>query len=146
MSTHDILIVGAGIAGASLAYALLEAAPGLKLALLEAESQPGYHTTGRSAAFYAETYGGPTVRPLTTASRGFFDCPPPGFSDTAILAPRGALHIRHADQPGSLAALETEFRDGKVAHQRLGPEGIARLMPYLRPEWAQTAIWEPGCS
>jgi D-arginine dehydrogenase len=146
MSSFDILIVGAGIGGASLAHALMVAAPGLKLALLEAEEQPGYHTTGRSAAFYAETYGGPSVQPLTSASKAFFMQPPPGFADTALVSPRGALHIRHADAPGSLAALEVEFREGRVAHQRLGPEGIAKLMPQLRPEWSQTAIWEPGCA
>jgi D-arginine dehydrogenase len=144
--SFDILIIGAGIGGASLAHALMVAEPGLKLCVLEAEDQPGFHTTGRSAAFYAETYGGPTVQPLTSASKRFFECPPPGFSDTAIVSPRGALHIRHADAPGSLKALEEEFRHGRVAHQRLGPEGIAKLMPFLRAEWAQTAIWEPGCS
>jgi D-arginine dehydrogenase len=146
MSDHDIIIVGAGIGGASLAYALMAAAPGLKLALLEAESQPGYHTTGRSAAFYAETYGGPSVQPLSSASKAFFMQPPVGFSETALVSPRGALHIRHADAPGSLAALEVEFGDGGVAHQRLGPEGISKLVPQLRPEWAETAIWEPGCA
>lgn len=146
MSSYDILIVGAGIGGASLAHALMEAAPNLKLAVLEAEEQPGYHTTGRSAAFYAETYGGPAVQPLTSASKAFFMQPPKGFADTAIISPRGALHIRHADAPGSLAALEVEFREGRVAHQRLGPEGILKLVPQLRPEWSQTAIWEPGCS
>ena len=146
MSQFDILIVGAGIGGASLAHALLVAQPGLKVGILEAESQPGYHTTGRSAAFYAETYGGPTVQPLTTASRRFFECPPKGFADTAIVSPRGALHLRHIDAPGTLKALEEEFRHGRVAHQRLGPEGIHKLMPFLRPEWAQTAIWEPGCA
>jgi D-arginine dehydrogenase len=146
MSRHDILIIGAGIGGAALAHALLARAPGLSLAVLEAESQPGYHTTGRSAAFYAETYGGPSVQPLTTASRHFFECPPPGFADTAIVSPRGALHLRHANQPGSLRLLEAEFRHGGVAHQRLGREGILRLVPALRPEWTETAIWEPGCS
>lgn len=146
MSSHDILIIGAGIGGASLAHALMVAAPGLRLAILEAEAQPGYHTTGRSAAFYAETYGGPAVQPLTSASKAFFMQPPAGFADTAIVSPRGALHIRHADAPGSLAALEVEFREGRVAHQRLGPEGILKLVPQLRPEWSQTAIWEPGCA
>ncbi len=144
--TYDIAIIGAGIAGASLGWALLDRAPQLKLVLLEAEEAPGYHTTGRSAAFYAETYGGPDVQPLTTASKAFFQSPPKGFSETAILAPRGALHIRHADAPGTLAALEDEFKQGKVAHQRLGPEGIVKLVPQLRAEWTQTAIWEPGCA
>lgn len=144
--SFDILIIGAGIGGASLAHALLVAAPGLKVCVLEGEEQPGFHTTGRSAAFYAETYGGPTVQPLTSASKRFFECPPPGFSDTAIVSPRGALHIAHAEAPGPLDALEEEFRQGRVAHQRLGPEGILKLVPLLRPEWTQTAIWEPGCS
>ena len=144
--THDIAIIGAGIAGASLAWALLDRAPKLKIVLLEAEEAPGYHTTGRSAAFYAETYGGPDVQPLTTASKAFFQSPPKGFSETAILSPRGALHVRHADAPGTLAALEEEFRHGGVAHQRLGPEGIVKLVPQLREEWQQTAIWEPGCT
>ncbi len=146
MSQFDIIIIGAGIGGASLAFSISERAPALKIAILEAEEQPGYHTTGRSAAFYAETYGGPAVQPLSSASKLFFQRPPKGFSDTAIVSPRGALHVRHADQPGSLKALEEEFNHGGVAHQRLGTEGILQKIPYLRPEWAQTAIWEPGCA
>ena len=146
MSRFDILIIGAGIGGASLAYALGERAPGLKIGVLEAEEQPGYHTTGRSAAFFAETYGGPTIQPLSSASKRFFQRPPKGFCDTAIVSPRGALHVRHADQPGSLKALEEEFHHGGVAYQRLGREGILQKLPFLRPEWSQTAIWEPGCA
>ncbi|MFN3517421.1 MAG: FAD-dependent oxidoreductase, partial [Novosphingobium sp.] len=68
--TVDFAIIGAGIAGASLAAGL--AVHG-RVALLEAEDRPGYHATGRSAAFWTESYGGPMVQPLTTASRGFFD-------------------------------------------------------------------------
>lgn len=146
MSGFDILIIGAGIGGASLAHALLAAAPGLKLGLLEAEAHPGYHTTGRSAAFYAETYGGPSVQPLTTASKAFFQRPPRGFCDTPILSPRGAIHLCHEGNTACLAPLEAEFDHGGVAHQRLGPEGIRQLVPYLRADWAQTAIWEPGCA
>ncbi len=146
MSGYDIAIVGAGIGGASLGWALLARAPALRVAMLEAEDQPGYHTTGRSAAFYAETYGGPDVQPLTTASKPFFLRPPPGFCETAIVSPRGALHIRHADAPGTLEALERTFEAGGVAHQRLGAEGVRQKLPQLRPEWATTAIWEPGCA
>lgn len=146
MTQFDIAIIGAGIAGASLGYALITRAPGIRLLILEAEEQPGYHTTGRSAAFYAETYGGPAVQPLTSASKAFFHSPPRGFCETAIMSPRGALHIRHADAPGTLSALEAEFAAGGVAHQRLGPEGIVKLVPRIRAQWAQTAIWEPGCA
>ncbi|MCS6987870.1 MAG: FAD-binding oxidoreductase [Sphingomonadaceae bacterium] len=146
MSSADVAIVGAGIAGASLAHALLARAPGLKLLLLEAEDQPGYHTTGRSAAFYAETYGGPDVRPLTTASKAFFQRPPPGFCATALLSPRGALHVAHADRIEALDRLEAEFAQGMVAYQRLEAAGVQAKAPFLRPEWATAALWEPGCA
>lgn len=81
--TYDIAIIGAGMAGASLAAALAGQA---RVLLLEAEDQPGYHATGRSAAFWTETYGGPAVQPLTTASYA-------DLSDGGFLRRRGALHI-----------------------------------------------------
>jgi D-arginine dehydrogenase len=65
MSVYDVAIVGAGMAGVSLAAML---APHARVLLLEAEDMPGYHATGRSAAFWSETYGGPGIQPLTTAS------------------------------------------------------------------------------
>ncbi len=142
----DIAILGAGIAGASLGWTLLARAPGLGVLLLEAEDQPGFHTTGRSAAFYAETYGGPGVQPLTSASKAFFLNPPAGFSETALLSPRGALHVAGHDGAGALAALERAFEAGGVSHQPLGPDGIRRKLPFLREEWAARAIWEPGCA
>ena len=67
MEHCDVMIVGAGIAGASVAY---ELAATCEAILLEAEDQPGYHATGRSAAFFSETYGNATIRALTAASRG----------------------------------------------------------------------------
>jgi len=48
----DFAIVGAGIAGATLAARL--AARG-RVLLLERESQPGLHSTGRSAAMFMES-------------------------------------------------------------------------------------------
>nr|MDQ4087642.1 FAD-binding oxidoreductase [Pseudomonadota bacterium] len=76
----DVAIVGAGIAGASLAAELADAASVL---LLEAETQPGYHSTGRSAAFWAESYGGPLIQPLTSASGRFLAYPAADFADRA---------------------------------------------------------------
>ena len=78
---YDFAIVGAGIAGASLAAGL---APHGSVLLLEAEDRAGYHATGRSAAFWTESYGGPLVQPLTTASFGF-------LAEHDLLADRGGL-------------------------------------------------------
>lgn len=161
---YDVVIVGAGIGGASLAWALTRRTPTPKVLILEAEEAPGYHTTGRSAAFYAETYGGPAIQPLTTGSKSFFLNPPRDFCDTALLGPRGALHIctvkplqgiEGMDEPPgrgqldgleALEALEAEFVAGGVAHQRLGQAGVKAKLPQLRDEWATTGIWEPGCA
>ena len=86
----DFAIIGAGIAGASLAWRL---APHGSVLLIERESQPGHHSTGRSAAMFMESYGTPQVRALTRASRAFYTAPPTGFADVPLLTPRGALYV-----------------------------------------------------
>ena len=102
METLDFAIIGAGMAGASVAWQLAGQASVL---LLERESQPGYHTTGRSAALFLETYGTPQIRALTRASRAFLDQPPPGFADSPLLSPRGVLYIAGPDQMDLLDAM-----------------------------------------
>src|SRR3954469_12887131 len=105
MPAYDYLIIGSGIAGAGAAYELSRDASVL---LLEREDAHGYHTTGRSAALYIETYGNAVIRGLTRASRAFFDAPAEGFADAPLLAPRGGLHIARADQLKALQALARE--------------------------------------
>src|SRR3546814_3357622 len=83
------------MAGASAGYFLSERG---RVLLLERESQPGYHSTGRSAALYSQAYGNAAIRALTVAGKPFFDAPPPGFADHPLLSPRGALFIARADQ------------------------------------------------
>ena len=87
---YDAVIVGAGMAGASLGA---ELAPHLSVLVVEMEAQPGFHATGRSVAFWSESYGGPQVRPLTLASHDFLSRPEADFADRPFLSPRGALHI-----------------------------------------------------
>lgn len=144
-SSFDIAIVGAGIAGASTAWALLEAAPRLKILLLEMEERPGYHTTGRSAAFWVESYGGPGIVPLSRASRGFFGTPPDGFP--TLLQHRPDLWIEGPDDPGGLERAEAEFREGGVAYRWLDADAMAALPTgaMLRPEWRRRGLVEPDC-
>lgn len=91
MQTCDVLIVGAGIAGASAAY---EIAPFARVILLERERQPGYHSTGRSAAVFAPGYGNRVIRALTKASRRFYEQRMGGLAEHPVLAPRAPCSSR----------------------------------------------------
>jgi D-arginine dehydrogenase len=113
---HDFIVVGAGIAGASVAYEL--ALSGRRVCLVEAERRPGVHATGRSAALFAPTYGGREIRALTRASRAFFDEPPAGFCEHPLLHNRGCLYIARTDQDEQLARMVAGIRasGGNVVH------------------------------
>ncbi|HYG86058.1 MAG TPA: FAD-dependent oxidoreductase [Azospirillum sp.] len=140
METVDFLIVGAGMAGASAAYEL--AAHG-RVLLLEREAQPGYHSTGRSAALYTQTYGHAVVRALTVASWDFYANPPAGFTDHPLLTPRGVLLIGRADQE---QALQTAFAEGRrltPTVERLDRAGTLTRAPMLREDYVAGAVWEP---
>jgi len=125
----DAAIVGAGIAGASFACTL---APHARVLLLERESQPGMHSTGRSAAMFMESYGPPQVRALTRASRAFYLQPPPGFADVPILSARGALYVARGDQQGPLDTLVRELSATGKSVERVGAAECLRRVPVLR--------------
>lgn len=141
-SVIDVLIVGAGIAGASLAAAL---APWRRVMLIEAEDSPGYHATGRSAAFWHETYGGAQVQPLSVASFDTLARPAPEFSDRGFLSPRAALTVGRRSEAAAVDAFTTEFKAKGVDVRRMGAADIARSIPGVRAEWSEAA-YEAACS
>src|SRR4249919_2888530 len=133
MSDFDVIIVGGGIAGASLGA---EIAAKRRTLIIEAEDQCGYHSTGRSAAFYLESYGGPEVARLTLASGDFLTAPPQDFSELGFLRRRGDLHLTRDELPELPPAVETRVVERAE---------LERLIPGIRPEWRQ-ALFEPGCA
>ena len=144
MNQVDIAIIGAGIAGASLAYRLAHRAAGSRsVALLEREAQPGYHSTGRSAAMFEATYGPPLVRALTRASRDFYDAPPPGFGDVPLLTPRGLLYVATRGQEALAAQLYDELSVNCPALQRCSADDALARVPVLRRGFVVSALWEP---
>ncbi|WP_404299355.1 NAD(P)/FAD-dependent oxidoreductase [Alicycliphilus denitrificans] len=143
MQTYDFVIIGAGIAGASMAW---ELAVQRRVLLLERESQPGYHTTGRSAALYSATYGTPNIRALTRASRAFYDAPPPGFGGSPILRPRGVVYLAGPDQLDLLEAAYAEALPLNPHVRRLTREEMLALVPCLRPEAVAAGMSEPGAA
>ncbi len=127
----DVLIIGAGIAGASLAWRL--ARGGRSVLLLEREAQAGTHSSGRSAAMFMESYGPPGVRALTRASRAFYLQPPPGFAEQPILQPRAALFVATPAQHAELTALHEELAASGTRLSLLNAEQIAQAAPALKP-------------
>jgi D-arginine dehydrogenase len=138
----DVAIIGAGMAGASLAA---EIGARASVLLIEAEAHPGYHATGRSAAFWSESYGGPRVQPLTTASGAFLHDPPAAFHERSFLRPRGAISLVEEGQEAALDAMQRDFAASGIALERLGRAELERHIPGLKPAW-QVGLAEPSCS
>ena len=142
MATPRIVIIGGGIAGASLAWALARE-HGVAATILEREDQCGYHATGRSAALYMPSYGPPAIRALTRASGDFYRAPPDGFAAHPLLTPRGALHVGMVhDDPAfdagdarrALGALRATLHELGTDARELDVAACLALCPVLRPE------------
>jgi len=143
MHHYDFVIIGAGIAGASMGW---ELAGQRRVLLLERESQPGYHTTGRSAALYSATYGTANIRALTRASRAFYDAPPPEFGTSPILTPRGVVYLAGPDQLDLLEAAYAEILPLNPGVRRLTHDELLAELPCLRPEAVAAGMSEPGAA
>ena len=139
----DVVVVGAGIAGASLGHFL---APHRRTLILERESQPGYHSTGRSAALFFESYGTPQVRALTLASRAFLDSPPAGFADGPILSPRGAMLVAAPGQDADLAEAWDVLRATSARGELLDARAALSFVPVLREAGVLGAVLEPDAA
>jgi D-arginine dehydrogenase len=139
----DYIVIGAGIAGASVAYELAKTASVL---LLEREHQPGYHATGRSAAVFTEIYGNAAIRALTVASAPFFDNPPEEFDEALLWSPRPLMMIARADQMDRLRDLHASASALVPTLRLLGAEEVARRAPMLRAGYAAGGLLEDGAS
>ena len=137
----DFLVIGAGIAGASVAFRLSEFG---RVVLLEREERPGYHTTGRSAAFFTVNYGNQIIRSLTAASRQFFSDPPDGFTNHPLMSPRGILTIARADQHSEYEQNLDEARAASDDITEIGVDDAVQLFPTLRRDYVSLAHYEPG--
>lgn len=139
----DFAVIGAGMAGASLAAELSREGSVL---LVEREDAPGRHTTGRSAALYSPSYGNAAIRALTLASRPFFDSPPAGFAQYPLLSPRGCLYIAQAGQVDALRATIQDVAASGIAVEPVSPDRARALCPLLRPDYVTAAAYEPGAA
>jgi D-arginine dehydrogenase len=130
----DVVVIGAGMAGASLAAAI---APAATVLLLESEDRAGMHATGRSAALYAPGYGSGPIRVLTLASKAVFHAPPTDAAAAPFVTPRPSLMVATAAQG---ARLEAVWRADPATFDRLDGATAERMVPVLRPGLVQSAL------
>ena len=136
----DVAVIGGGIGGAAVAA---ELARDHRVALLEAEQQAGYHSTGRSVAMLDLAYGNAVVQALTVASAEPLRELQEWAGGTPFLRPRGVLYVARPDQESAFAQFHervrmpghrVEYHDGSFAHSK---------GPLLRAGYVTSCAWEP---
>ena len=122
----DVIVVGAGIAGASAAA---ELSATKRVVLIERETLPAQHASGRSASVLSETSGHPAVCALARLSRPFFESPPPGFADHSLLRPRGLVWVGEETDTALLDELAARAVRVAPGSRRLSPSDVHALLP-----------------
>ncbi|MGR9319853.1 NAD(P)/FAD-dependent oxidoreductase (plasmid) [Rhizobium leguminosarum] len=140
--TADFIVIGGGIAGASVSYELSTHG---KVVLLEMESAAGYHSTGRSAAVMSENYGPALWSRLVTASRSFLEQPPEGFTNVSLVTPRGALFLAREGEEAQFSAQAEELVRRGVTIEQASAEEALRFCPVIRTDAFVRAMYEPDC-
>jgi D-arginine dehydrogenase len=135
--TCDVLVVGGGMAGVSIAAAV---APERRVVLIEAEAQLAYHSTGRSAAAYLPSNGPSVVRALTVASRRPFDELSDGRPDP-LLRPRPLLSLA-VDDASERAVDDLAATTGAL--ELIDAAAATELCPALRPDRIRGAAIDAG--
>lgn len=142
MRRYDVLVVGGGISGVSIAYEIAETRT---VGLLDMEAALAYHTSGRSLAAFLESYGGPVIRALTTGSRAAFENPP-DIMDPPLLTPLGLLWLATEGQTAQMTAFHEAVRDLVPDAYIVTADEARQLNPMLRPGYTELGLVEPGAT
>lgn len=135
MQTSDIIVIGGGIAGLSAAA---ELASDASVNVLETEQQPGYHASGRSAAYFAAAYGKKIVRDITACCEAFLRNPPEGFTEVEIFRPRDCMFFGREDQMETLQAMQQD----NPRLQFIDSQAVCERVPALSPDYIHGALWD----
>jgi len=140
MSHYDVIVIGGGIAGVSIGFELSKTGT---VCLLEMESTLAFHTTGRSAATFLETYGGPEIRSLTTGSRHFLENLPE-YWEAEVLSPRPLLQFAKQGRGSVIEQLHADVLPLVPDAELLTPDEVAKIFPLVQPGYVERGMYEPG--
>ena len=138
--TFDVIIIGSGIAGISLASKLSN---DLSVCVIEKEKLLSYHSTGRSFAFYIESYGNETIRKLTKASKNYF-LEHSNSNDRKLLNKRGALYLANEKQINSRNKLFNELNSPLI--KILDKKQTLEKLPCIREDYVNSALYDSEAS
>ena len=136
----DVIIVGGGIAGASAAYFL---SASRNVLLLEKESAPGYHATGRSGAIWVASYGNEAVRALNRATGPFLISPPEEFATVPLVGPPCGVMTLAGLGDGALLDDIEKRPDRTEGLVRMTPAQAKAHVSILRQDRLAGAIFDP---
>lgn len=142
MKNYDVLVVGGGIAGVSIGY---ELAVDRSVAVLEMEPTLAYHTTGRSVATFLESYGGRTIRILTSTARPFMESPPEGFS-RPLISPLPLVWVAPHHEVDALLAMHDAVVEFIPDVSILDADEVVMQTQVMRRDWVGAGLMEPGAS
>ena len=141
MTNYDFAVVGAGVAGLSVAAALSEHAT---VALIEREGQPAYHSSGRSAAVYIEGYESQVVAALTRASRDFFFQQPGEFCEHPLLHSMGGMTVASARQLNAFEQHIATWQPGNPELREISIDAALQKLPVLNPDYIKRVCFDPS--
>ena len=139
MSEYDYIVLGGGIAGASIAYYLADEG---RLLILEQETQPGYHTTGRSVAVHTDSYGPEPVRKLARASIDFLLDPPDGFSDVPLQHPLGLVFVATEEQKDDLLGFLKSVQEISPDITEISVDRVIEMVPVMKADQLAAAFYD----
>ena len=140
--THDAVIIGGGIAGASLAYFLTK--KGMRdILILEKEEQPGYHSTGRAAGVFAEFDPIPSMVDLKILGGKFLRKPPQDFSEFPLLRKSGILLLAQGEIWQALVGMIPELKSKGVEIEVLSRDGAHLIVPVISHQFIDGALLLP---
>ena len=138
----DVVIIGGGIAGASLAYFLTRRGV-TDVVLLEQESQPGFHATGRSAASVVEWDPVPALQELKVQGAAFLRDPPADFSEHSLIKATGILVTCQEPLWSAARAAAATSADRGTVVRILSPAECVDLVPVLSPAYVAGGVLLP---